>query len=153
MTPWEGLACLRKADLAPADGFGGGFAGLVDGAGPGFTTAAAAVVRAFLGPVGGVAVLGVVAGFCSCAGGGAVAVLSEDVAGSALAAAGEAGVERAARGDRGARPRSLWSILAAALAFPRSRSRLAGMLVFQSYCQFCFSFQAQQQERAVCSLA
>ena len=54
MTPWLGLACFRKADLAPADGFGSAFAGLVVGAGAGFGADAVGVL-ALRGPVGGVA--------------------------------------------------------------------------------------------------
>ena len=45
---------------------------------------------------------------------------------SVLVVAGDAAVDRAARGDFGASPRSRWSIRAAALTLPRSRSRFAG---------------------------
>ena len=107
MTPCEGLACLRKADLAPGVGRGVGFVRrFVRGRGVGLAAAVAGglVGREARGPVGGadgVAAVGLLS---------AVEVLGvvEVVAASALMVDGDdaADVARAARGDLGASPRS-----------------------------------------------
>lgn len=53
--PWDGLACLRNADLAPADGCGPGFEGRWDGVAGAFVDAALDA-RDARGPLGGAGV-------------------------------------------------------------------------------------------------
>ena len=129
MTPCEGLACLRKADLAPGVGRGVGLVGrFVGGGGVGLGAAVVggAIGREARGPVGGADAVAAVDLLS------AIEVLGvfEVAAGSALVVDGDdaADVARAARGDLGASPRSRCSMRATPLALPRSRSRFAGVV-------------------------
>lgn len=81
--------------------------------------------RVLRGPVGGAAGVVTAAEEASFASVEAVEDFSAGVV-SVFSTTGEEGLALAARDDFGASPRSRWSIRAAALALPRSRSRFTG---------------------------